>query len=170
MYHLVDEVKGTAVSSIIVESFEYFQELKDYIVTNTKILYDYIPNMEKFPDYSGCRSFTVLKSALEKNNYGNWRLTIHKSEDKKRKYRHVNSNITNKQYITIRPLGMLKRASRLDNGIHCKVGNLLTNHEKKAVLHAIEYRVLHTTEEAVLISWVGSKGSANTWIPKTYIK
>lgn len=169
MYHLIDELTGTVKSRIVFESFDSFTELKTYIVENQIGLYKHIPGIKSYPNYTKCRSFRQLKVEMEKNHYFDWRLTISKSEDRGSKSRRVMDNLDHNGYITIKPLGNIRFKRYMDNGVSCKVGQILSNFDKKVVIHAIQYRVIQSTPKAVLIEWLGCKGSTTTWIPKNYL-
>lgn len=167
-YYLVDELEGVANSRRIIKRFDYYKDLKEWLVVNARDVYGFIPHMsyEKLPNFRSCRTVYDLKEMVASYTYDNWRLNIVTSRDSTLKSKKLVSRVEDKSWVTIRPMVTLKKPNCTDNGVMWAFVKELPEIEKERVLHAEVSRVLSSTPNALLVEWLGSKGTVVAWIPR----
>lgn len=170
-YHLVDEVKGDGNSRRIIHSFEYFQDVKDWIIANVDDLYGFIEGYDssKAPYLRDAKSLSDLNMKLHGLTYHGWRLTVIGAKEVLKPRRRVLLNIEPRTWITIRPIRNVRGSQYTNKGISWSYLQTLTKEEQEIITNARLMRVLQKTERAVLVEWSGRKGSSVTWIPKQAI-
>lgn len=173
-YHLIDEVKGVNDSKRVVHTTEYFKSMIQFLQMNKDSLYGFIDGLDtdKIQFYQ-LTSIRDTKRALHKLSYHDWRLDLIDTEEKSVTGRRLDKNYYSKSFIRITPLNNINRkyTTFMDNGIPWFfIKNNTKKEERKIIEYAEMYRVLHTTSKAVLVQFIGKKGTVRLWIPKDVMK
>lgn len=169
-YHLVDEVKGEGNSRIVIRSFGYFQDVKDWMIANVDALYGFIEGYDssKAPYLRDVKSLSDLNMKLHGLTYHGWRLSVIGAKEGLPR-RRLLLNIEPRAWLTIRPIRNVRGSQYTNKGISWSYLQTLTKEEQEIITNARLMRVLQKTERAVLVEWSGCKGSSVTWIPKQAI-
>ena len=102
--------------------------------------------------------------------YHGWSLSVIGAKELLKPRRRVLLNIEPRTWVTIRPVRNARGSQYTSKGISWAYLQTLTKEEQEIITNARLMRVLQKTERAVLVEWVGRKGSSVTWIPKQAIE